>query len=69
MKLNFFLFVFFAFRFATSIVDLRFAYYRKKNIVIGSYWLLRPLKDAVFFTVVGGKKYQVNSVGCRVCLS
>jgi AAA family ATP:ADP antiporter len=26
--------------------------------IIGSYWLLRPLKDAVFFTIVGGKHYQ-----------
>lgn len=26
--------------------------------IIGSYWLLRPLKDAVFFSVVGGKAYQ-----------
>jgi AAA family ATP:ADP antiporter len=26
--------------------------------IIGSYWLLRPLKDAVFFSIVGGREYQ-----------
>jgi AAA family ATP:ADP antiporter len=26
--------------------------------IIGSYWLLRPLKDAVFFAVVGGREWQ-----------
>lgn len=26
--------------------------------IIGSYWLLRPLKDAVFFSVVGGREWQ-----------
>ena len=26
--------------------------------VIGSYWLLRPLKDGLFFSIVGGKDWQ-----------
>jgi AAA family ATP:ADP antiporter len=26
--------------------------------IIGSYWLLRPLKDGLFFAIVGGKEWQ-----------
>ena len=35
-------------------------------MIIGSYWLLRPLKDAVFFSVVGGREYQVSRFLCDV---
>jgi AAA family ATP:ADP antiporter len=37
--------------------------------LIGCYWLLRPLKDGMFFTMVGGKYQPIAKMTSLVIVS